>query len=220
MFLTQYTTKYSLKKFESRILLSQSFFRNIEENLQDYLSYVPIDKNHLCVYSLKLTSITLETGPVILQSFDLLAFPNPENNTLTNDTDVEDKRGLLQEKEQNLRQHHKSLSFPDYYNFLKNSIELNNAEIMVSGLESPRKTFSTCPPKWWKVYNGLKHDMYSNLKKATLDKTLNIVGSLFWLIHYYSKWLSRGYYTYQIVFTSNLFKVSTLGNQSSLSVII
>jgi hypothetical protein len=46
-------------------------FHQIEGYVNDFLNYVPIDINHLEVYSLKLITIILEIGPELMNSFEL-----------------------------------------------------------------------------------------------------------------------------------------------------
>ena len=52
-------------------------YLDLEDRMEDFLDYVPLDLAHLDVYSPKLVTIVLETGPEILSSFDLNVFAPP-----------------------------------------------------------------------------------------------------------------------------------------------
>jgi hypothetical protein len=176
------------------------------------LDYVPLDKDHLNVYSLKLITIILETGPEILNSFDLASFPTTYPLPTTYDAFKEDSAALL-EKEKELRACNRSLTFKDYYDYLTKVIDLKNATITVQNLESQIKIFEKPNPEWWETYNELKHDNYNHLKKATLENALKIVGALFWLIREYSEWFSIPLdpHNVELYFSSELFDVASVG---------
>jgi hypothetical protein len=36
-------------------------------------------------------------------------------------------------------------------------------------------------PKWWQAYNGVKHNMIKNIRKANLENTLSALGAAFLL---------------------------------------
>jgi len=208
-------SKYSATEFDRRINLSQNMFRQIEKRLQDFLEYVPLSTKHLDVYSLKLVSIILETGPEIINSFDLASFPT--SRRLVNDPYAEDRKKML-EKERRRRKTKHSLSFNDYASLLTKSTDLKNAVTEIRGLGAYIMPFERVPPNWWKAYNLLKHDKYNNLEKATLENTLKATGGLFWLIAIYSPLINTTpVYMDKVFFSSALFNNRPKAEALSLS---
>jgi hypothetical protein len=173
-------SKYTFDEFQDRVRLSERMYCSLEDRMEDFLDYVPLDQAHLNVYSLELVSIILETGPEILSSFDLIVFPN---QTRFIDHFTEARKKLL-EKEKSLRKN-QSLTFTDYSSFLNKSMSLNTKTIEIVGLNAYTLPFKEDYPEWWNVYNKLKHDKYSNLKKATLKNALKALGALCLLKDYY-----------------------------------
>jgi len=211
-------SKYSATEFDRRINLSQNMFRQIEERLLDFLEYVPMrsrSTKHLDVYSLKLVSIILETGPEIINSFDLASFPT--SRRLVNDPYAEDRKKVLA-KERRKRETKKSLSFNDYASLLTKSNGLKNAVTEIRGLGAYIMPFERIPPKWWNAYNLLKHDKYNNLEKATLENALKAVGGLYWLIASYSPLINTTPVHFgKVFFSSALFQSRPKDEALSLS---
>ena len=74
--------------------------------MKDFLDYVPLTLDHLDVYSFKLVTIILETGPEILNSFDLTVFsPRIRFNAHAklDEAELEKTRKQLLSKESDLR---------------------------------------------------------------------------------------------------------------------
>jgi hypothetical protein len=149
-------------------------YRSLEARMKDFIDYVPLVSTHLDVYSLKLVSIILETGPEILNSFDLNIFPKRIGYT---DDFCEDRKKLL-EKEKSRRKSNQSLTYTDYSGFLNKSMSLSTKTVEVMGLHEYIQPFKEDYPEWWNVYNKLKHDKYSNLKNATMKNTLKALCAL------------------------------------------
>jgi len=181
-------SKYAWDEFERRIKFSQRMFCNMETRLKDFLDYVPLSFDHLTVYSAKLVTIILETGPEIINSFDLVSFPTRRHFVPVRD-EVDSLREKLLEKEKSLRERKQSLSFKQYSDFLNKAISLRTRAVEIKNLDAYTIPFEKATPGWWNAHNLLKHDKYNNLKKATLLNALKSVGALFWLTYYYSGWL-------------------------------
>lgn len=158
-------------------------FYAIEDNLSDFLDYVPFDPNHLEVYSHRLVTIILEVGPEILSSFDISVNINKDRFRQESNA-VEDSEELWK-KEKGLKKRRKSLTFSDYYRFLdKHSVpKLSSATIILQEPDAHLMPFEESNPQWWESYNLLRHDKYANLKKATLRTALKACSALFWLVH-------------------------------------
>lgn len=160
--------------------------------MNDFLDYVPLDLAHLGVYSQKLVSIILETGPEIINSFDLIVFaPRLRFNmhTCLSEIELNKTREKLLEREKSCRKKKKSLTFKDYSDFLNKSIGLSTRTIEIMGLNAYTLPFKEVNPEWWEAYNQLRHDKYGNLKKATLKNALKALGAFCFLKDYYVEWV-------------------------------
>jgi len=170
---------------------------------------------HLDVYSFKLVSIILETGPEIINSFDLASFPT--SRRLVNDPYAEDRKKML-EKEREKRKNKQSLTFNDYVSLLTKSNSLKEAVTEIRGLGAYIMPFERVPPNWWNAYNLIRHDKYNNLEKATLENALKAVGGLFWLIASYSRLINTTpVYMDKVFFSSALFNIRPKEEALSLS---
>jgi len=154
-------------------------YRYLENLLEDFLDYVPLDMAHLDVYSLKLVSIIIETGHEILSSFELNVFPN----RIGFKDDFDEARKKLLEKEKSLRKKNQSLTYTHYFDFLNKSMNLSTKTVEIMGLNVYIQPFKEDYPEWWNVYNKLKHDKYSNLKKATMKNALKALAALTLLLY-------------------------------------
>jgi len=184
------SSKYEGDELVSRIEFSQKMFSLIEGQLNNFLEYVPLSLEHLDVYSLKLVTILLEIGPEIISCFDLATYPYTKSlREVFGDGDIARAREKLLQKEKKIRTRRQSLTFKDYYDFLSNFgyCNLKTATTLLKELNAYMCPFEELNAEWWESYNLLKHDKYSNLKKATLRNALKSLGALFWLVDYNSK---------------------------------
>lgn len=186
---------------KSRAEFSHRMFYQIEGYVKDFLDYVPLDHDHLEVYSLKLVTIILEIGPELINSFDLAVSECRAGiRELIHPALRKDREDLV-EKEKKLRTRKRSLTFNDYYNFLDKyeTPRISRATVEMRGFDAYMMPFEKTNPKWWENYNLLRHDKYSNLKAATLRTALKACGALFWLVDRNSKMFS-----FEKPFTSDL----------------
>jgi len=202
-------SKYDHDEFNKRMMLSQKMFYAIERKLRDFLDYVPLDSEHLNVYSLKLVEIILETGPEVISSFDLLVFPNPCQRIVRH----RERREELLEKERCLRKQSppRSLSFKKYRDLLSEvGPDIAEAIVEIKELDDRVTPFEEKKPDWWNVYNRLKHDKYSNLKDATLLIALKSLAALYVLIYYHYDLFIDFAPVGRPEFISYLFKLSSI----------
>lgn len=194
--------KLTRDEIKSRTELSHKMFHNIEGYVRDFLDYVPLNHNHLEIYSLKLVTIILEVGPELINSFDLAVSVCRLGVRELIHPDLRRDREELREKEKKLRKRKKSLTFNHYYCFLDKyeTPKLSRAVVKLRGFDVFMMPFEKPGPEWWENYNLLKHDKYSNLKAATLRTALKASGALFWLVDRNSRMFS-----FEKPFTSDLF---------------
>jgi hypothetical protein len=183
--------KYSPQEIEARNAFSRKVFKEIDENLTDFLNYVPIEKNHLEVYSTKLISLVLEVGPEILSTLELAMCQSAYDIRQFQPEVMNELEGLLN-KEREIRTKKKSLTFTDYSTFLLNhaEINLNTATVLIKESDLFALPFEEPYPEWWNSYNLLRHDKYANVKRATFRNTLKATSGLFWLIDSNSRHLN------------------------------
>ncbi|MGD0202784.1 MAG: hypothetical protein ABSC20_02615 [Candidatus Bathyarchaeia archaeon] len=176
--------KYSSAEIEKRNAFSQKMFSQLEDNMEKFLDYVPIDEDHLKVFSPKLITLILDAGPELISAFDIAINCIPTWEYFQPEFTIE--RESLWKKEQEGRKHNRSLTFNDYTNFLErySFLKLSTKTVQLIELDAYFKPFelsattSWASVDWWSTYNLLKHDKYSNRKKATLISALKLLGAL------------------------------------------
>jgi hypothetical protein len=123
---------------------------------------------------------------------------------------------MLWEKEQRGKEHNRSLTFNDYTNFLENHytpkpstkiVQLVELEVYFKPFELSNGSWANI--EWWNTYNLLKHDKYSNRKKATLVSALKLLGALLCIIESNSNLLFRN------TLLSGIFSTESMLNESS-----
>ncbi|MCJ7630998.1 hypothetical protein MUP77_01160 [Candidatus Bathyarchaeota archaeon] len=180
--------QYSFEERASRISLSWRFYLDMENEIIDFLNYVPLVESHLEVFSPKLVTIILQAGPEIINAFNL-SIGNLRQRAAIEDwfegselsTDLDE----IWRIEADLRNNNRSLSFKRYYDFLeKHGLpKISKAEIQLRENASfVLNPFIEENPNWWDIYNSLKHDKYDSLSRATLFETLICLGGLYWLL--------------------------------------
>ena len=163
-------------------------YLDLEKEMADFLSYVPLEKSHSEVYSPKLVKIILQVGPEILNAFNLAIGninPTAKIDEMFGMSDLSNDLSALWTEEAELRSKKQSLSFKKYYAFLEKYgfNKPSKAEVQLREKNSLILTpFKEDFPNWWAVYNSLKHDKYNNLSSATLFTTLMCLGALFWML--------------------------------------
>jgi hypothetical protein len=184
--------KYSTSEMKERNAFSQKMYHQFEGNMKDFLDYVPLDEDNLKVFSPKLVTLILDVGPELINAFDIAVnctaiYPMWEEI----DLELHDAREMLWEKEEKCREHNRSLTFSDYMSFLEKhylNTRLSTQIVQLIELEAYFKPFeltntSWANIEWWHTYNLLKHDKYSNRKKASLVSALKLLGALLCIIN-------------------------------------
>jgi hypothetical protein len=189
--------KYTEEERKARTLLSWKMYIQLERDMIDYLDYVPLDEKHLEVYSPKLIAIIIQVGPEIISGFDVAVANLNKYVKIAKEfegSDLPSDLEALWKHETELKTINKSISFKRYYDFLEKHCYNKPSSALVEYCNKPSSALveikessyvfsplATQPPEWWDVYNRLKHDKYTNLKKATLKIALDSLGALFWI---------------------------------------
>jgi hypothetical protein len=138
---------------------------SIEKQLMDFLAVVPLEPQHLNVWSPQLVSLILDTSSQI----DSLL------------------RYYTVKKEGNLYIEHAKNNVNIVKHFKRHGEMLSKQWVVCWGsdgyLIQPFKEWSGndeyAPLFWWDAYNKIKHDRISNMNKGTLHVAMNCVSALF-----------------------------------------
>lgn len=140
-------------------------------------------------FSLKLAIIIYQVGPEVINAFNLLTgnLKLGVNSAFRDDNSLEVDIEQLWAHENELRNNNRSLTYPEYYKIIEkygfhkpSSAKIKLIEESTFIFEPFKERF----PAWWNIYNGLKHNKYDHLSKATLFETLNSLSALFWALDY------------------------------------
>jgi hypothetical protein len=155
---------------------SIEMYRIIEDDFVDFISYVPLEENHLKVYSPKLADIIIRCCNQIEAFFkEWLMLPS-----LDHLEQIEIYRSKINIKKG------PRLKIEDYKYFFKPRLRLSEHCLFVPTLDkyiSPFEEFNSegKAPSWWTVHNNLKHHAFENRKEATLEVALYAISALFYL---------------------------------------
>lgn len=154
-----------------------SWYQNLENQLLDFLNYVPYHPQNGNVFSPKLATIITESCG-LLDSILKYVTPNPV--TFSNDSTINKNKDILKIN------HYAELYGEKLANY-KALLLLSPVKYiqpysnwLISGI--------TCsnpyPPSltWWKAHTDIKHDRINNLELANLDNTIFSICGLFIVI--------------------------------------
>lgn len=149
--------------------LAWDVYKTLEEELIQYIRYVPLTEMHYPVWSFYLGNLLNNIGSII-DSFFKNAIHSPSLN-LFEGIDIHRARD-----QQDMGKYREI--FERFYQLSNKKIyELQNfSSIMPYSKWKDDKT-----PEWWDSYRKIKHDRFQNKEKATLKTTLDALGGLFLL---------------------------------------
>jgi len=153
-------------------------YLDLERQFQNFLEYVPYLPGNEAVYSFKLLNLVLSIGGHVDSAFKEMArYPDFSNNK-----ECKKILSILEESEENVKQGKPPRTvgislplraFDKEYGISKERIifkRLPERELVTPFHPHNPKTRA---PEWWEIYNGLKHDVSVNVKKANLRNTLH-----------------------------------------------
>lgn len=170
---------------------SWAAYRSIEEDMLKVIEDIPLETRQYSVYSFKLADIIVRSCSHIdslfkdiLRNQDLSSHPNQQKIKEAKDIIDGTKKGML--------------TITDYIEIFADYLNLAPVEIFVRRSYDQTKPFgelnnpnlSDKVPIWWRAYNDLKHDFYSEIKKGTLSNALLSLGALF-VLNCQSAWKLR-----------------------------
>jgi len=157
---------------------SWSAYKAIEEDMMRVIEYIPLETRQYDVYSFKLTDIIVRSCSHIdslfkdiLRNQDLSNYPNQQKITKA-------KESLAKGR---------MIKINDYIEIFAEYLNLAPVEVYIRRNYDSIKPFEKFEnpnlgdkiPTWWRVYNDLKHDFYSNINQGTIRNALASLSALF-----------------------------------------
>lgn len=187
--------------FENRRHFAYTEYHRLKKDFLDFVEYVPLAKKNLTVFSPKLSSLITDVCEQILDCLEIwVAAPRETVKHLGGAIILKDIDAFETEQTQFLvkmerrREIHKSMSYPALYEFIKKHSAFYGTlcysvgdDIFVVELQEFIHPFTTARryvPRWWYVYNSLKHHKYEAREKANLRAALHCLASLYRLVTY------------------------------------
>jgi len=162
------------------------YYIDLERQLEDFLGYVPyLDKNEQ-VCSFRLVNLFLSIGGHIDSALKEMALYRGFSR---NQECQEIKRKVLETRIR-IRTNKPPIiiKIQELLNPFENEYKLSQKKVVFKRLPEREEIMPFCPhnpvtkaPKWWEIYNGLKHDFTDNFEHANLRNTLHALSGAFLL---------------------------------------
>ena len=148
------------------------YYKDLENQFQNFLEYVPYVKGNENTYSFKLLSQILSIGGYIDSAFKEMArFPKFSENEICINIlrRAEQRLGIIKSGVEAFDNLYKISTRIVTFRFIPERVDIQ-----------PFKCTDTIP-EWWDFYNELKHDVGINLEKANLKNTRDALAAAFLL---------------------------------------
>ena len=198
-------------------------YMDLERQFEVFLEYVPYSEQNENTCSFKLLNLILSIGGHVDSAFKEMArYPNFSSNE-----DCQKICDVLKKSEENVKKGRAPKTVPIWLSLKAFEKEYKLSEKIVvfkriperEGVKPFKPRHSRAKsPIWWKIYNGLKHDVSINLRRANLETALNALAGAFLLnvihipsylrLHQYHVFRRKdgGIYTYSPKAKENLVK--------------
>lgn len=144
-------------------------YNSLEDEFKNIIKYIPLEEEHLDVWSLKLGDILIVLGSAI-ESFFKFAI---KDSIFDSTAKIENIR---RKKETNIKDYSKV--FEDYYDLSKKYVYIRSMGKFIRPFE---QWAYNKPLEWWRAYQDVKHDRFVNKKEAKLKYVLEGIAGLFLL---------------------------------------
>ena len=161
-------------------------YKDLERLFQDFLEYVPYLPGNETVHSFKLLNLILGIGGHVDSAFKEMArYPKFSENQ-----ECQEILGILKKSEAKKEEGKAPTPVPIWLSLkaFEKEYKLSERKVIFKRLPerediTPFKPYhpKTNAPEWWEIYNGLKHDVGVNIRKANLETTLNALAGAFLL---------------------------------------
>ena len=172
----------STDKFETGLFWE--LYKDLERQFQNFLVYVPYLKGNERTYSFVLYTLILSIGGYIDSAFKEMA----RYEGFTDDLDFQRIVSQLQESIKRIKMgkspkiipiKHFLEIFEKKYNLSKRKVIFKLSPIMNEITPFTPHSPKTNAPKWWDIYNGLKHNAGINIREANLHMTRDALAGAF-----------------------------------------
>lgn len=151
-------------------------YLDLEHQFQNFLEYVPYLEGNEKTYSFKLLNLILSIGGHIDSAFKEMArYPKFSINS-----ECRQILKLLQEKKV-IPITLPLKAFDKEYGISNKIVIFKCLPEVLEVVPFKPRSKTAISPHWWKIYNGLKHDVGINLKEANLLNTLHALAGAFLL---------------------------------------
>lgn len=159
---------------------SWAAYKAIEEDMLRVAEYIPLETRQYDVYSFKLADIIMRSCSHIdsllkdvIRNQDLSDHPNQQK--------IAQCRSIIQNPKRRM------VKFTDYIEIFSEYWNLDPIEVTIRRNDDIKRPFAEFEnpdpqrktPTWWRAYNALKHDFYSEVEKGTLENALLSLSALF-----------------------------------------
>jgi len=161
-------------------------YKDLERQFENFLEYVPYLEGNENVYSFKLLNLILSIGGHVDSAFkEMTRYPG-----FSDHDECKQILKLLKESDENIKEGKAPKTVPIWLSLkaYEKEYQLSKRRVIFKRLPeredvTPFKPHNpkTNAPKWWEIYNGLKHDVGVNIKDANLQTTLNALAGAFLL---------------------------------------
>jgi len=174
----------TMDRFESGYFWE--LYRDLESQFQKFLDYVPYLEGNEDAYSFKLANLMLSIGGHVDSAFKEMA----RFAEFLNNEDCAKIVRLLKMSDENVKKGKAPMTVPIKLalSAFEKEYNLSSTKVLFKCLPEreeviPFHPFNpmTAAPEWWEVYNGLKHDISLNLRKANLKNSRNALAGAFLL---------------------------------------
>ena len=166
------------------------YYKDLERQFEDFLKVVPYLDRNKRVCSFRLVNLLLSMGGHVDSAFKEMA-----KYRKFKFQDTKDKCKEIRQKIKNTRERVKKGKSPgdtvkiqECLSAFETEYQLSNRKVVFKRLPdrenvTPFKPHNpkTKAPKWWEVYNGLKHNFSNNFEKANLRVTRDALAGAFLL---------------------------------------
>jgi len=163
-----------LDNFENGIFWE--LYKDLEHQFENFLVYVPYLEGNEKTYSFKLLNLILSIGGHVDSAFKEMArYPEFSGNV-----DCEEMLKLIKKK--------KTVpitlplkAFETEYKLSKKTVIFKRLPEWENLAPFKSRSVKATSPKWWKIYNDLKHDVGVNITEANLQNTRDAMAGAFLL---------------------------------------
>lgn len=161
-------------------------YLDLERQFLNFLEYVPYLEGNENVYSFRLLNLILSIGGHADSAFKEIA----HYQSFSKNKDCQKILKILRESEENVKEGKAPKTVPIWLPLkaFDKEYRISREKIIFKRLperelitpfhpHNPR----TKAPEWWGIYNGLKHNISVNIKKANLRNTLHALAGAFLL---------------------------------------